>query len=179
MAVQPSKWDGGMWMLEFCLKKGARNIMGLEVKEDGRVYDVILATGERFELKNWRSWEKTWVDKLRDQFLFDFGYGTISDPHVWKTFRYAFRSPAPESIENIRALFRSWLKQAMIDSGMASDSRAKVLDLFDANASDMIFEIPGFWSGTPAGKISPPTIVTPIPDKDDKDAPKPSPTQTP
>jgi competence ComEA-like helix-hairpin-helix protein len=181
MAIQPTKWDGGMWMLEFCLKKGARNVLGLEVTDEdgGRRFDVILKNGEKFELKSWAAWDGGKVEKLRGQFLYDFGYGTISDPNVWKTHRYVFRSPSPESIQNIRAVFRSWLKQAMIDGGAPSDSRSRVLDLFDANAADMIIEIPGFWTGTPAAKISPPTVVTPVPDKDNKDKPVVPPTSTP
>jgi DNA uptake protein ComE-like DNA-binding protein len=173
MASQPTKWDGGMFMLEFCLKRGARNVLSVEVPAEGggRDYDVVLKTGEKYELKYWGAWEGGKVDHLRKQFLYDFGYGEVIDPHAWKTHRYVFRSPTPEALQNIRASFRGWLEQAMIAKGVNPDTRAKTLATFDAEAAAMITELAGFWSGTPAGKIDPPFI--PMPAKgDDKDAPK-------
>jgi hypothetical protein len=177
MSVQPTKWDGGMFVLEFCLKKGAANILTLEQEATpgGRRYDVVMKNGEKIELKNWSEWEGGKLDSIRDQFLYDFGYGNnVSDMH-WKTYRYGFRAPAPDSIEVLRATFRGWLEKAMIDGGVNPDSRAKTLAAFDAHAADIIFEVPGFWSGTPAARVSPPTIPMPVQDKGDKDQPSPPP----
>ena len=163
--------------LEFLLKKGAANILTLELEAapGGRRYDVVMKNGEKFELKNWSEWEGGKLDSIRDQFLYDFGYGNkVIDMH-WKTYRYVFRAPAPDPIKVLRATFRGWPEKAMIDGGVNPDTRAKTLAAFDAHAADIILEGPGFWSGTPAAKVSPPTIPMPVQDKGDKDQPSPPP----
>lgn len=140
MSLQPSKFRGGLFMLEQAEYFGLRNLNEFEAHRlqgsDERFVDMVMK-GDRIwvECKDWARWEENRPEKMAWQFQKDVrlsGY----DLDVFSKRRYVFRKPAPRSVAEIRAFLRkalvAELSEAKTKQQITGAEERKLIDAFDA-----------------------------------------------